>query len=63
MLLAINNPDDRDMPDEPSHGELGSIEIPEEPSHAEDWDTAIEGLRLAREASNWAARAGQLIGV
>ena len=41
---------------------LGDSAIPDEPSHAEDWQTAIEGLRLAREASNQASTAVQLIG-
>ena len=41
---------------------LGDINIPDEPSHAEDWVTAIEGLRLAREASHQASTAAQLIG-
>ena len=41
---------------------LGDSSIPDEPSYAEDWETAIEGLRLAREASNQASIAAQLIG-
>lgn len=41
---------------------LGDSNIPDEPSHAEDWQMAIEGLRLAREASNQASTAAQLIG-